>query len=350
MKSKTVYHYGLDALRIVSMYMIIVTHIIGKGGLRDALLVPDNMQYFVVWGLQILTYVAVNCYALLSGFVGRLSSFRLSRLAQTWLHIFFYSFGMTVVFALLGFPLRLADWRYAFFPVVTREYWYMTAYMGLLLIQPLLNKGLAAMNRRQLGQILLLGFVLFSLLPALLEIKVLEFSLSKGFGLTWLIMMYIVGAYLAEADAKRIPTWFLWLVYLLSSLVTGFGNFFIGEIWFWYTSPSMVVASISFFLLFVKWNVDEKSRLAKVIKVLAPASLGVYLIHLHRLVERFFLYGKLTFLLKLDWYWLALVILGMALIVYCLASLIELARIRLFKKFRVNERLTFLDSKTLNES
>ena len=88
MKSKTVYHYGLDALRIVSMYMIIVTHIIGKGGLRDALLVPDNMQYFVVWGLQILTYVAVNCYALLSGFVGRRSSFRLSRLAQTWLQYF----------------------------------------------------------------------------------------------------------------------------------------------------------------------------------------------------------------------------------------------------------------------
>lgn len=245
MKSKTVYHYGLDALRIVSMYMIIVTHIIGKGGLRDALLVPDNMQYFVVWGLQILTYVAVNCYALLSGFVGRRSSFRLSRLAQTWLHIFFYSFGMTVVFALLGFPLRLADWRDAFFPIVTREYWYMTAYMGLLLFQPLLNKGLAAMNRRQLGQILLLGFVLFSLLPALLEIKVLEFSLSKGFGLTWLIMMYIVGAYLAEADAKRIPTWFLWLVYLLSSLVTGFGTHHLA--WWWHRFLS------SFFLSNGMW-------------------------------------------------------------------------------------------------
>lgn len=43
MEAKNNYKYSLDALRIVSMFMIVITHIIGKGGLRDALPVPDNM-------------------------------------------------------------------------------------------------------------------------------------------------------------------------------------------------------------------------------------------------------------------------------------------------------------------
>lgn len=85
MEAKNNYKYSLDALRIVSMFMIVITHIIGKGGLRDALPVPDNMQYLVVWGWQILTYVAVNAYALLSGYVGRTSNFHLSKMALIWL-------------------------------------------------------------------------------------------------------------------------------------------------------------------------------------------------------------------------------------------------------------------------
>lgn len=296
-----------------------------------------------MWEWQILTYVAVNAYALLSGYVGRTSNFRLSKMALIWLQVFFYSFGMTVVFALLGFPLQLADWGKAFFPIVTRQYWYMSAYLGLLLFQPLLNKGIAAMRHKELKQILLVGFVLFSLIPALLHVKVLEFSLSKGFGLTWLVMMYITGAFLAATDIEQVSMKSLWLIYFGSSLVTGLGNHFVGEIWFWYTSPSMIVASISFFLLFAKRDLRAQDGLVKWIQLLAPASLGVYLVHLNRLVERFFLHDKLVFLLDLEWYWLFIAIPALAVVIYLVATVIELGRIKIFDIAKIEKYVQIID-------
>ena len=59
-KKKTYFH-NLDLLRIVSMFMIVLTHILGKGGLRDAVDGRGDAYFFIVWFMQIFAYVAVNC-------------------------------------------------------------------------------------------------------------------------------------------------------------------------------------------------------------------------------------------------------------------------------------------------
>ena len=71
-KRKREHHYGLDLLRIISMFMIVITHVLGKGGLRSSVAgVGESDSYFVVtWVIQVLVYGAVNCYALISGYVG----------------------------------------------------------------------------------------------------------------------------------------------------------------------------------------------------------------------------------------------------------------------------------------
>jgi peptidoglycan/LPS O-acetylase OafA/YrhL len=48
-KKKTYFH-NLDLLRIVSMFMIVLTHILGKGGLRDAVDGRGD-AYFSLFGL-----------------------------------------------------------------------------------------------------------------------------------------------------------------------------------------------------------------------------------------------------------------------------------------------------------
>ena len=43
------------------MFMIVLTHILGKGGLRDAVDGRGDAYFFIVWFMQIFAYVAVNC-------------------------------------------------------------------------------------------------------------------------------------------------------------------------------------------------------------------------------------------------------------------------------------------------
>ncbi|MBQ4600628.1 MAG: hypothetical protein IJB17_03245 [Oscillospiraceae bacterium] len=62
-------HYGIDLLRVVAMYMVVVLHVIGKGGVASAVQEP-GLSFGALWFLEVGAYCAVNCYALISGYVG----------------------------------------------------------------------------------------------------------------------------------------------------------------------------------------------------------------------------------------------------------------------------------------
>ncbi len=325
------------------MFMIVLTHILGKGGLRDAVDGRGDAYFFIVWFMQIFAYVAVNCYGLISGYIGLGSESKLSKIALLWLQVLFYTLVITACFALFGYQLDGNDWLGAFFPVVTSQYWYVTAYFGLLVFKPLLDKGLRFISDKQLGQLVVGIFLVFSLVPALFNNKVLEYSLSKGFGMTWLIILYILGAYLRRLDLEKIKTSFFLALYLFSSLITFLGMNGIGEIWFWYPSPSLVLASLAIFILFAKWKISGQGRLGALIAFLAPASFGVYLIHLHPLIEKHLLVDQFISLLHLEEWLLPLALFCLSFVIYLVSSLIERVRLWLFRRLKLREKLSFLD-------
>ena len=72
-------NYGIDLFRIVSMFMVVVLHVLGQGGILDGTIgVAGN--YETAWFLETAAYGAVNCYALISGYVGIRSRYRYSTL------------------------------------------------------------------------------------------------------------------------------------------------------------------------------------------------------------------------------------------------------------------------------
>lgn len=68
MEIKREHNYGIDMLRIVSMFLIVILHIMGHGRVLAAC--EGTKGFGVSWLLEIIAYPAVNCYALISGFVG----------------------------------------------------------------------------------------------------------------------------------------------------------------------------------------------------------------------------------------------------------------------------------------
>lgn len=65
MKSR---NYGIDLLRIVSMFMICILHVIGVwGGEASATL---SLNYNIAWLIECACDCAVNAFALISGYVG----------------------------------------------------------------------------------------------------------------------------------------------------------------------------------------------------------------------------------------------------------------------------------------
>ena len=60
---------GIDLLKIVSMFMIVTLHILGHGGVLESSK-PLTGSHYAAWFLEVAVYCSVNCYALVSGYIG----------------------------------------------------------------------------------------------------------------------------------------------------------------------------------------------------------------------------------------------------------------------------------------
>ena len=59
---------GIELLRILSMCMVVILHTLVQGGiLRNSSLF--SMEYELGWLMEISCFCAVNCYALITGYV-----------------------------------------------------------------------------------------------------------------------------------------------------------------------------------------------------------------------------------------------------------------------------------------
>ena len=77
-------NYGIDLLRIVSMNMIVMLHVLGIGSFLDNV-EGITIEYATMWFLETASLCAVNCFALISGYVGFGRKFKLSKLMQLWI-------------------------------------------------------------------------------------------------------------------------------------------------------------------------------------------------------------------------------------------------------------------------
>ena len=126
-------NYGIDLLRMIAMLMVVILHILGKGGVLQAA-PPLSIRYETAWLLETAAYCAVDCYALISGYVGFGTRCRYADLAALWLRVVFYTVTITAVFALvLPGSVSAGEWLRAIFPVMFNQYWYFTAYFCLFL-------------------------------------------------------------------------------------------------------------------------------------------------------------------------------------------------------------------------
>ncbi len=140
---------GVDLLRMVAMWMVVILHILNKGGALGAS-APLSAGRETALLLDMAAYCAVDCYGMISGYVGAGHRFRYSGAVALWLRTAFYTLLITAAFTVF-LPGSVNGDRVlrAFFPVLFRQYWYVTAYFGMCLFIPFFNLLLERLTRRQ---------------------------------------------------------------------------------------------------------------------------------------------------------------------------------------------------------
>lgn len=291
-------------LRILSMIMIITLHYAFKG---EAVTNPaENMtaSNLIMWFLTAMSICAVNVYVLISGYFLLYSEFRFKRVIDLIIQVLEYSVIVTIVVALTGqvtlSELSIYDWLGLLFPVGTEEYWFITAYILMYLISPLLSAGVKTVDEKTLRYIILtlLGFVC-------LEKTILPMTLpTDGFGyeVGWFVILFLISAYFriygfSAFERKSsyawityvcsvVLIWVLNIVFEVAALKTGMATFsHYADVLWDYNSLLVLTGSIGLFVAFSNLQLNESTKRAAFARNTGRLTLGVYLLHEHPLVR-----------------------------------------------------------------
>lgn len=339
-------NYGIDLLRIVSMIMVVILHVIMAGCFLDTL--PNSsFKYGLVWFLEIASGCAVNCYALISGYTGHGRKHKSSGIISLWFQVAFYTIGISVLFKLIS-PETVSTSRLvsSFFPVSFDTYWYFTSYFALFFFIPFLNHLIDTLSKRSAATLILTCVLLFSIFSPLAKGDI--FLLKTGYSFLWLAVLYLTGAFVKKYQfgfnlKKRI-----WLIiYFICVIITllvkllvpilskrigflaSFENMLID-----YISPTMLLCAVSLLIFFA--NLNLRNTFCKLIAFFSTCTFAVYIIHINPTVwvevmrNRFVAYADFNIVL------LALAIIGTAIAIWLVCSLVDKVRQLLFKLIRID--------------
>lgn len=347
-------NYGIDALRICATIMVVTLHVLSQGGVLGGLQDLTRKGEFF-WGVQAICFCSVNCFALISGYVGLNSKHRVSSLLSIWLQLFFYGvlfFGIDVI---ITKEISIRQLINVIFPIITRQNWYISAYWYAFFFMPLFNYLINHLPKTYLKKICLVLFFFFSIVEFVFENAVL--GVQAGYSFIWISILYFLGAYIAKYDPfknwKKRYCILSWGVCMLLTIIGRLGIQFIalkvfGGISYGtkplsYISPLILLGSVFLLAFFVKLKVDGFAQ--KIIKFLSPMTLGVFLIHTSPIIYRKVLLNCLAPFTSETFFILLGIVVLSVLIIYVVCSLIDFLRILLFKCLRVSRVLTFVQSK-----
>ena len=348
-------NYNIDLLRIIAAFLITVLHVLGHGGILKSAS-PSGINYWTAWFLEICAYCAVNCFALISGYVMVNKTIKAKNIIGFWFQVLFYSLLLTYLFFIF-FPesRSIKNLLVAVMPILGNQWWYVSSYFALCFFIPFLNKAINNISQQTYKKVLLVILLLICCIDCVIPID--AFSLNNGYSVIWLMMVYLFGAYIRKYDicekitpVKCIIGYVSMIILTFISKITIrfltksiFGQAKFEDTFISYISITILLSAI--FLLLFCLKIKISNTVSKIVCFLSPAALGIYLIHVHPLVFNFVINGAFISFASKSPIAMIICVMAASLAIFVLCGIIELLRIQIFKAIKVNKLSEFIARK-----
>ena len=268
---------NIELLRIIAMMMIVMHHLCLYAWPTNATFPVEILRNLLLPGgkIGVDVFVLISGYFLSRGSIHFLSFLKL--LFQAWFYATVLG-GTCWVFCNSNFDMTA--FIKSFLPGDGGLPWFVTSYLGMYLFAPWLAKLAAILDKRQFDHLIIVGFVVFSLLPI---IPGCTFVTS---GFSWFCFLFLVACYIRKFEIDRSVAakllfggvLFLFAAVLGSEAISivfdGAIAYVIKYLMSMNAAP-IAITSIGLFCLFK--NLDIKC--IKLVNLLAEGTFGVYLIH-----------------------------------------------------------------------
>jgi len=288
---------NMELLRIVSMMLIVVLHYLGKSELLPSLADKSlGLMAYYPWFFEALAIVAVNVYMLITGFFLADAPFKVSRLIRTVLQVWFYAVIIGVVAGAFGlFPAEGLCLHYLLclvFPVSMNHYWFMTAYVFMIVFTPFVAAGARVLGKKQLQIVLAILLIVFSVVKSVLPVRLDSDML--GYDSVWYLCVCVLAVYIRLYGIPFLHTvkrgLLLWVGGAVAIFLVTMGLRIVYvktdqlgtvlSMCYHYNHMLTLLASLGIFSAFYRMKLSG-ARVTKWILRVSPYTLGVYLLHEH---------------------------------------------------------------------
>jgi surface polysaccharide O-acyltransferase-like enzyme len=234
--------------------------------------------------LLVFSSISVNLYVMVSGYFLADIRFKIGRIVRTWLNACFYSFVITIVFMALSLtPWNLITLGKSVLPLATDAYWFVTQYIGLLILSPFLVIIIRHLSFRQYIALLIVGaFLCLSIIPEFPFGK--RFYVAHGNSVWCFAYLFMFAGFIRHYSgdfSKRKLLFFIVLVVMLtavSEMYMGCKGDIAHLFWFDYNGLPFILSIVMF--IFIRQVNIPSSMLWNIMVKVAPYTFGIYLIHL----------------------------------------------------------------------
>lgn len=323
---------NMELLRIITMLMILLLHadFFTTGCPSDKDMISHPFISFIKAGIEALTIISVNVFVLLSGWYGIRP--KKNRLLELIFQVFFFHLvGMTIALA------TQKDIKMRSVVSIMENLWFVKAYLLLYILSPVLN-AFTENSERHIFRNVLIGFFMMQFLYGWLPPED-NMPFTRGFSTISFIGLYLLARYV-RLHKPFYALWslhtYLYIFLFLSFVITGLYCVrllgiipllpLLGDVYS-YTSPFVILSSLSFLLLFSKLSFRSKF-----VNSVAKSCFAVYLFHVNKYFWPYFvsfmhtLYQIKTFPLYLLYSTIV------CILIYIVAILLDRVRIYIYKR------------------
>lgn len=327
---------GIDLLRILSMYMVVVLHVavmMRFAGVHTHEYLPSQ-----VW--ESLSIVAVNVFSIITGYLLVQKKWHLSSITSLYIQVLFYYVSIALAWQYCfkdGPTLGVRYLLSALNPVHT-YYWYFNSYVFVFFAAPYINKLCQTLTGKEMLSLLITAGAILSLL-GWNETGHLAWNGHNAF---WISYMYIWGAYI-RVHGCNIPSFkskiLSFVIYIIASfslfivLHTGYHE---DKLFREYDSPLILISSIALFLSL--YSISVPNVIGKIMQFISPSAFAVYLIHCHPYVWHFLERVFRDCSAQYNFFSTnSLVVIDISVIIFLVSVAIDLIRRYIFHILKINE-------------
>lgn len=342
---------NFELLRIVSIFLIVLWHIIMHGNVIENCTNPAIKILLEI--IMFCMIVHVNSFILLSGYFQSKSKFKLSKFIKLFLQVVFYSLGILLIAIKLGWIQNYTIVTFINNSLLSslNNYWFIKMYMVTYVFSDYMNKFVDRLSRIEYKNFLVISFIMLSIVPYITGNTVV---FNDGYSFMNFMFIYMIGAYLRKYPLKE--TYHFknmstngYRVFLLFSFFSlafinflihhfaletnGMSNIFseistrIGSSNIYYSTPFVIIQTILYFEFFKTLKIQNTF-----INKISACVFGIYLIHDNEIVRT-----HLYKILKIDTglfssYKIFPKIIIVALIIFIVCLIVEYIRKAIAKK------------------